>query len=56
MFGVKQNKDKHRFYLLPGMGKSNKRRHLQLLRWSIAVGMIVSALFAYLLYRLNSLH
>lgn len=35
------------------MGRSNRRRHTQFLRWAIAVGLLVSALFSLLLYYIN---
>ena len=56
MFWTRKSKEEHRYYLLPGMGRSNRRRHKQFLRWSIAVGLIASAAFAYLLYLLSQSH
>ena len=56
MFWTRKSKEEHRYYLLPGMGRSNRRRHQQFLRWSIAVGLIASAAFAYLLYLLSQSH
>ena len=56
MFWMRKRKEEHRYYLLPGMGRSNRRRHQQFLRWSIAVGLIASAAFAYLLYLLSQSH
>jgi high-affinity Fe2+/Pb2+ permease len=53
MFWAKRNREEHRYYLLPGMGRSNRRKHRQLLYWSVVVGLLVSALFAYLLYCLS---
>lgn len=53
VFRSRKNKDEHRYYLLPGMGRSNRRRHAQFFRWAIAVGLAVSALFGLLLYYLN---
>ena len=53
VFRSRRNKEEHRYYLLPGMGRSNRRRHAQFIRWAIAVGIIVSALFGLLLYYLN---
>jgi uncharacterized membrane protein YozB (DUF420 family) len=53
VFGTKRNKEEHRYYLLPGMGRSNRRRHAQFVRWAIAVGIIISALLGVLLYYLN---
>jgi len=56
MFRTRKSKDEHRFYLLPGMGRSNRRRHQQFVRWAIVVGALASALFAYLLYVLSQVH
>lgn len=53
MFGTKKNKEEHRYYLLPGMGKSNRRHHQRVLFWSVIVGSIFAALFGSLLYWLN---
>jgi len=53
IFRSRKDKDQHRYYLLPGMGRSNRRRHRQIFRWSLAFGLIISALFAFLLYYLN---
>lgn len=50
MFWRKRNPEEHRYYLLPGMGRSNRRRHQQILRWSIIAGLVFSALFGALLY------
>jgi len=54
MFGLrKRNREQHRYYLLPGMGKCNKRRYKQWVRRSFIVGIIVSAIFGYLIYHFN---
>lgn len=53
MFWAKRNRDAHRYYLLPGMGRSNRRKHREFLYWSILVGLLASALFAYLLYQIG---
>jgi len=54
MFGVrKKDKEKYRYYLLPGMGKCNKRRYKQWVRRSVVIGLIVSAIVGYMLYFLN---
>jgi hypothetical protein len=54
MFGLrKRNREQHRYYLLPGMGKCNKRRYKQWVRRSFVVGIIVSAIFGYLIYHFN---
>jgi hypothetical protein len=54
MFWSEKDKEKNRFYLLPGMGGSNLRRKRRLiLKWSILAGLIVSAALAYLMYVTN---
>ena len=50
----KGDRDRHRFYLLPGMGKGNKRKHVVFLRWSIVVGIIVSVVLGVILYYVNT--
>ena len=55
MFGhlAARNKERERFYLLPGMGGSALRRKRKLmLQWSIVAGLLVSAIVASLLYLL----
>jgi hypothetical protein len=47
-------KERERFYLLPGMGRSaSKRKRKVFLRWSLLTGVAVSALLAYFLYSLG---
>ena len=54
VFGSKKkNKDDDRYYLLPGMGKANRRKHAAWFRWALIVGVIVSILFGILLYFMN---
>ncbi len=49
------SKEKERYYLLPGMGGRNYRRKQRvILSWSIVAGLVVSAVFAFLLYYLGS--
>jgi hypothetical protein len=55
MFWKKKNPEEHRYYLLPGMGKSNRRRHQQFVRWAILVGILVSALVAAFIYYSNTI-
>jgi hypothetical protein len=44
-------KERERFYLLPGMGGSAlRRKRKMMLRWSIAAGLVVSAVVAAALY------
>ena len=55
MFGTKKpkSKEEHRYYLLPGMGKANRRKDQAIFRWAIIAGIIISALFAGILYLFN---
>ena len=53
MFFSKKNKEANRYYLLPGMGRSNRRRHRQFMVLAIAVGIAVAVLVAALLYTLD---
>lgn len=55
MFNSRKNKEEHRYYLLPGMGRSNKRHRAQVFRWSVVFGLIVSAIFGVILYYLQTL-
>jgi hypothetical protein len=54
MFGFKSNKETERFYLLPGQGgEAFRRKQRFILKWSIVVGLIVSAVLGVLMYYLN---
>ena len=49
-----KHRERQRFYLLPGMGGSARRRkHALFLRWSVAAGLFVSLVVAYLLWLMN---
>jgi hypothetical protein len=49
------DREKERFYLLPGMGGRNLRRKQRVfLRWSLAAGSVVSAAVGALLYWLGT--
>jgi len=51
MAWFERDKERERFYLLPGMGGSARRRkELRFLRWSIAAGLLASAALAVVLY------
>ena len=51
MLWFERDKEKHRFYLLPGMGGSARRRkHRQFLAWSIVTGLGVSVVLTFILY------
>jgi hypothetical protein len=46
-----RNKERPRFYLLPGMGgRARRQKELRILWWSIAVGLLFSAVVACALY------
>jgi hypothetical protein len=50
----RRKKEHERFYLLPGMGGRNlMRKRRIIMKWSIAAGLVVSAILAGLLYWLN---
>ena len=54
MFWSKRDKERERFYLLPGMGgRARWRKEMRFLRWSIAAGLLVSAIVACVLYYLS---
>lgn len=54
MFGREKKHGDHRYYLLPGMGRSNRRHRRRVQRAAIIFGILVSGLVAVLLYYLNS--
>ena len=48
------DKEKERFYLLPGMGGRNLRRKRRvILKWSIIAGLFTSIVLAILLYLIS---
>ena len=48
--------EKERYYLLPGQGGSSYRRKQRLIiKYSIIVGVLVSAVFAIIMYFVNRL-
>jgi hypothetical protein len=49
-----RNKEQQRFYLLPGMGgRALRQKQLRFLRWSIAIGLVVSGVVACVLYLIS---
>ena len=56
MFGSRHNREEHGYYPLPGMGRSNRRKHRQFLLASVVIGLLVSVTFAYLLVLMSQLH
>ena len=54
MLGKNQNRERERYYLLPGMGgRHMRRKRAMMLKWSVAAGVLVSALMGLLLYLLS---
>jgi hypothetical protein len=45
-----KNPEEHRYYLLPGMGRSNRRQRQLYFRCAIIFGLIVAAIVGALLY------
>lgn len=51
---LKRDKERDRFYLLPGMGgRAARAKHKRILQWSIAIGIVVSAVLAAIIYLVN---
>ena len=51
MFGSKKNKERERFYLLPGQGGSNYvRKQRQLLAWSVLVGLLLAGTLGFFMW------
>ena len=51
MFGFTRNKERERYYLLPGMGgRALRAKRKLMLRWAVAAGLATSAIFGYALY------
>ncbi len=54
MFFSKANKERERYYLLPGQGgPAARRKQKKFLKWSIVACLIFSALMALVMYMLN---
>jgi len=50
-----RDKERERYYLLPGMGgKASRRKHMASLLWAMAAGLVVSATLAATLYWLST--
>ncbi len=49
-----RDRERERFYLLPGMGgRARRQKEMRYLRWSIAAGLVISAVMAVILYLLS---
>jgi hypothetical protein len=56
MFRPKPDKERERFYLLPGMGgREARRKHLYFLKWSVVAALGISAILALVMYLVNRL-
>jgi hypothetical protein len=54
MLGFAKDKERERYYLFPGQGgRSARRKHRRILLWSIAFGLVVSAVFVGILYLMS---
>ena len=54
MAWFERDRERQRFYLLPGMGgRARRQKEMRFLRWSIAAALVVSAVVACLLYILS---
>jgi hypothetical protein len=46
-----REKEKERYYLLPGQGgRASRRKRKMILNWSLTAGVVVSAIMALMLY------
>lgn len=55
MSWFERDKERQRYYLLPGMGgRALRRKHRRILGWSIAFGLVISAILTFLLYFMGS--
>jgi hypothetical protein len=49
--GRQRDKERERYYLLPGMGgRALRKKQKMMLQWSIAAGLLTSAVLAGVLY------
>jgi hypothetical protein len=55
MMGFARDKERERYYLLPGQGgRSARRKHRRILLWSIAFGLVASGILAGVLYLMSN--
>jgi hypothetical protein len=51
---LQNNRERQRYYLLPGMGEGSvRRKRRMMLWWGITTGLIISAILAAMLYIFN---
>jgi len=54
MFHSKEEKERERFYLLPGQGgRAARRKHFYFLKWAVVAALGLSAILALAMYLLN---
>ena len=54
MLWFERDKERERFYLLPGMGgRARREKELRYLRWSLAAAVVASAIMAAILYYIS---
>jgi hypothetical protein len=50
----RHDKEKHRFYLLPGQGgRAHRRKEWLIMKWSLFAALVVAGVMAALMYWLN---
>jgi hypothetical protein len=45
-----KNPEEHRYYLLPGMGRSNRRQRQLYFRWALIFGLFVALIVGLVIY------
>jgi hypothetical protein len=52
--GINRDKERERYYLLPGMGgRALRKKRYMMLKWSIAAGLLTSIALASILYLMS---
>jgi hypothetical protein len=52
--GLNKDKERERYYLLPGMGgRALRKKQHMMLKWSIAAGLLTSIVLASVLYLMS---
>lgn len=55
MFSFSRNKERERYYLLPGMGgRALRAKRKIMLQWALVAGLLTSAVLGFLLYYFSS--
>lgn len=49
-FGKPRNREEHRYYLLPGMGKANRRKHALYFKAALIFGVSISLLIGLVMW------